>query len=773
MPDTALPQETRFGLRQPVRRIEDARLLTGRGRFTDDEVPDDALWLVVRRADHPRARLRTVDTAAARAMPGVALVLTGAELAAEGLGPIPSPAMFKRLDGTPMSGPPRPLLAHGELRHVGQPVAAVVAGTRAQAMDAAEAILLDLEPLPHVVDLANAAAPDAPALWPGAAGNEVAGNRIGDATAVEAALGAAAHRVGVTVDNQRLVPFALEPRASFASWDGERLTLRLGVQNPSTVRALLAEAVMRLPPDRVRVVVEDIGGGFGQKSGLYPEDALVAYAARRLGRTVAWRADRTEEFIGGNHGRDQIATAEAGFDAAGRLTALRIHIAGNAGGVLAQAGVMVPVMLGPFVATGVYDVPAFALEARALTTNRAPTSAYRGAGRPEAILLVERLMDEAGRVTGLGPVEIRRRNLIPRIEAPHRAATGQVLDSGDLPRLLDEALARADWQGFPARRAAAEARGRLLGRGLSAYVEWTGAFQFKETVTVEADAEGGVTLWSATQAMGQGLATAYAQMAAAVLDLPIARIAVRQGDTDRVQGFGSLASRSLFVGGSAVAEGAGRALDEFRRRAAEALEAAEADLDYAGGTFRIAGTDRAVTLGALAAREPAGRIAVRSETSVGGASWPNGIHVAEVELDPETGEARLTRYLTLDDVGVPVNPMIVHGQIHGGIAQGAGQALCEQALYDRATGQLLTASLMDYAVPRADMFPNLEVALAEGVPCRTNPLGAKGCGESGTVGATPAVVSATLDALSPFGVTHLDMPLTAERLWRAMRDARR
>jgi carbon-monoxide dehydrogenase large subunit len=342
------------------------------------------------------------------------------------------------------------------------------------------------------------------------------------------------------------------------------------------------------------------------------------------------------------------------------------------------------------------------------------------------------------------------------------------MDSGDFPRLLVEALARADWDGFAARKAAAEARGMLLGRGLSAYMEWTGAGQFREAVTVEVDAAGEVTLWSATQAMGQGLATAYAQMAAAALDLPIGRITIRQGDTDRVSGFGSMASRSLFAGGSAVAEGAVRTLEELRRRAAEALEAAEADLEYATGSFRIAGTDRAVTLGALAAREPAGKVVVVSETTVAGPSWPNGVHVAEAELDPATGEVRLTRYVTLDDVGVPVNPMIVRGQIQGGIAQGAGQALCEGAVYDPATGQLLTASLMDYAVPRAEMFPDLDIALAEGVPCRNNPLGAKGCGESGTVGATPVVLSAVLDALAPFGVTALDMPLTPERVWRAM-----
>jgi carbon-monoxide dehydrogenase large subunit len=751
VPEGTAPLELRFGTRQPVRRVEDARLLTGAGRFTDDDVPPGALWLVLRRSDHAHGRILSVDAAAARAMPGVALVLTGEDIAE--LGPLPVPPMFKRLDGTPAVAPPRPLLARGEVRHVGQPVVAVVAATRAEAMDAAEAVAIEIAPLPHAAE-------------PG--GPEFSGTRLGDPAAVEAALAGAAHRVRVTLRNQRLVPFALEPRAAFASWDGQRLTLRLGAQNPTTVRATLADAVLKIPQEQVRVLVEDIGGGFGAKSGLYPEDALVAHAARRLGGTVAWRADRTEEFVGGNHGRDQVATAEAGFDAEGRILGLRIAVTGNLGGVVNPAGVMVPTMLGPFVATGVYDVPAFALEARAVLSHQAPTAPYRGAGRPEAILLLEQVMEEAGRVTGLGPVAIRRRNLIPRIEAPHRMPNGQVMDSGDFPRLLEEALARADWDGFKARKAAAEARGMLLGRGLSAYMEWTGAGQFREAVTVEVDAAGEVTLWSATQAMGQGLATAYAQMAAAALDLPIGRITIRQGDTDRVSGFGSMASRSLFAGGSAVAEGAVRTLEELRRRAAEALEAAEADLEYAAGSFRIAGTDRAVTLGALAAREPAGKVVVASETTVAGPSWPNGVHVVEAELDPATGEVRLTRYVTLDDVGVPVNPMIVLGQIGGGIAQGAGQALCEGAVYDPATGQLLTASLMDYAVPRAEMFPDLDIALAEGVPCRNNPLGAKGCGESGTVGATPAVLSAVLDALAPFGVTALDMPLTPERVWRAM-----
>lgn len=735
--------ELRFGTRQPVRRTEDQRLLTGRGRFTDDEVPRDALWLAVRRAELPRARIAAIDSAAARAMPGVKLVLTGADLAADGIGAIPTPPIFKRLDGTPMALAPRPLLATGEVRHLGQPLLAVVAETRAQAMDALEAVAATLDPLED------------------SGGREVAGSRIGDRDATEAAIAAAPHRVAVTIDNQRLVPFALEPRACFATVQDGRLTLRLGAQNPTTIRATLADAVLRIPQDRLRVLVEDIGGGFGAKSGLYPEDGLVAHAALRLNRAVAWRADRTEEFLGGNHGRAQVATAQAGFDRDGRLLGLRISIAGDVGGVLSAAGVMVPIMLGPFVATGCYGVPAFFLEARAERSARAPTAPYRGAGRPEAILLIEQLMEEAGRATGLGPVEIRRRNLIPRIDAPHRLPNGQVMDSGDLPRLLDEALARADWHGFEARRAEAGARGMLLGRGLSAYVEWTGAGQFKENVTLEIDASGDVTLWSATQAMGQGLATSYAQLVAAALEIPIARITVRQGDTDRVAGFGSMASRSLFVGGSAVAEGSQRLLAELRRRAAVALEAAEADLDYAAGAFRIAGTDRGIDLAALAREE---RVVFGSETSVAGASWPNGIHIAEVEIDPETGEARLTRYVTLDDVGVPVNPMIVRGQIAGGIAQGAGQVLCEQAVYDEA-GQLLTASLMDYALPRADQFPEFDIALAEGVPCRTNPLGAKGCGESGTVGATPAVFSAIRDAI---GGRPLAMPMTPEAIWKAL-----
>jgi carbon-monoxide dehydrogenase large subunit len=753
MPDNPAPPEMRFGQRQPLRRIEDPRLLRGGGRFTDDEVPRDALWLVVRRADHPHARIRSIDTEAAKAMPGVVLVLTGADLAGAG---IPVPPIFRRADGSPAAIPPRPVLAGDEILHVGQPVAAVVAATRAQAMDAAEAIAVEVDPLPH-------------AMTP--AGEPLAVHRVGEPAAVEAAFARAAHRVTARVENQRLVPLALEPRAAFATWDGERLTLRVGAQNPTTLRATLADAVLRIAQDRVRVLVEDIGGGFGAKSGLYPEDALVAVAAHRLGRSVAWRADRTEEFLGGHHGRDQVATAEAALDAEGRLLGLRIDVTGNAGGVAVGAGVMVPTMLGALVSTGVYHVPALALEARALPSNRAPTSAYRGAGRPEAVLLMERVMEEAGRVTGLGPVEIRRRNTVPRIDAPYRAASGQTYDSGDFPRLLGEALRRADWDGFADRKAESEARGMLLGRGLSTYIEWTGGNALREVVTTEVDADGGVTVWSATQAMGQGLGTSYAQMAAAAFDLPISRISVRQGDTDRVQGFGSMGSRSLFVGGSAVAEGAVRTLDELRRRAADALEAAEADLEYSAGEFRIAGTDRGIDLAALAAREVAGRMAVVSETTVGGPSWPNGVHIVEAEVDPATGEVRLARYVTLDDVGVPVNPMIVRGQIAGGIAQGAGQALCEGTVYDPETGQLLTASLMDYAVPRAGMFPELDIALAEGVPCRTNPLGAKGCGESGTVGATPAVLGAVVDALSPFGVTHLDMPLTPERVWRAMQRA--
>jgi len=566
--------------------------------------------------------------------------------------------------------------------------------------------------------------------------------------------------------NQRLIPFALEPRGALAEVDeAGRLILRTQSQTPTTTRDILADAVLKRPKESIRVVVGDIGGGFGQKTNLYPEEALVSYAATKLGKPVRWRADRIEEFLGGTHGRDLHTKAELALDASGRILAFRARSLGNTGATPMGVGVLIPLVLSPFVAVGVYHIPAIRFEISAVMTNTAPIGAYRGAGRPEAIYVVERLMDAAARQTGIDPREIRKINAIKPDAFPYTTPVGQVYDSGAFADLLDKASAAADWDGFAARKAAAEAKGLLYGRGLASYIEWTGGNTLQETVSVHAAANGEIIVHSATQAMGQGLETSYAQMIAAALEVPISQVRIVQGDTDLAQGMGSVGSRSLFVGGSAVAVGAANLLEKARDKAAEHLEAAQSDLEYSNGRFTVAGTDKSVTLADLARGEFEERLSVRSTAKVDGPSWPNGAHIAEVSIDPDTGTLKIERYATLDDVGVAVNPMLVRGQIHGGIAQGVGQALYEGAVYDG--GQLLTSSLMDYKVARADDMPAFQVALYDGAPCKTNPLGAKGCGESGTVAGTPTLVNAVIDALSARGVKDIDMPITPEKLWRA------
>lgn len=762
-----LPENLKFGAHQSVTRLEDERLLTGQGRYIDDRPEESALWMVLLRSPHAHARIRSIDVAEAKAAPGVVAVYTGAQLVAEGVGALPAPPpLFKRPDGADMNVPPRRILADDTVRFVGEPVAAVIAQSREAATDAAELIAVDYEDLPSVTDVREAAQAGAPKVWPAAPDNFVATHSYGDKAQVDGIFASAAHTVSLDIMNQRLIPFALEPRGALAEVDeAGRLILRTQSQTPTTTRDILADAVLKRPKESIRVVVGDIGGGFGQKTNLYPEEALVSYAATKLGKPVRWRADRIEEFLGGTHGRDLHTKAELALDASGRILAFRARSLGNTGATPMGVGVLIPLVLSPFVAVGVYHIPAIRFEISAVMTNTAPIGAYRGAGRPEAIYVVERLMDAAARQTGIDPREIRKINAIKPDAFPYTTPVGQVYDSGAFADLLDKASAAADWDGFAARKAAAEAKGLLYGRGLASYIEWTGGNTLQETVSVHAAANGEIIVHSATQAMGQGLETSYAQMIAAALEVPISQVRIVQGDTDLAQGMGSVGSRSLFVGGSAVAVGAANLLEKARDKAAEHLEAAQSDLEYSNGRFTVAGTDKSVTLADLARGEFEERLSVRSTAKVDGPSWPNGAHIAEVSIDPDTGTLKIERYATLDDVGVAVNPMLVRGQIHGGIAQGVGQALYEGAVYDG--GQLLTSSLMDYKVARADDMPAFQVALYDGAPCKTNPLGAKGCGESGTVAGTPTLVNAVIDALSARGVKDIDMPITPEKLWRA------
>jgi carbon-monoxide dehydrogenase large subunit len=765
----------KFGIGQAVTRIEDDRLLTGRGSFADDLDLPGALHLVLVRSPHPHARITGIDVAPLRRADGVVAVYTGADLAAAGVGHFSPPPGFKRADGSPMNTPPYPPLAFDVVRYVGQPVVAIVARSRAQADAAAAEAWIDYEPLPAVVDTAQATQPGAVEVWPGAPGNVAAVARIGDAAQCDAAFSRAAHLVRMRVTNQRLAPVTLEPRAGAAVFDAAsgRLTLHASSQNPAGFQKALA-SVLKMEPARVRVVVGDVGGGFGMKTLLQPEDVLAAFAAKSLGRPVRWRVTRLEDFQAGSHGRDQLGEAEVALDAEHRILALRVRLVGALGAYAHGGGAPIHLALTAKVITSVYQVPVIDLESRAVLTHTNVVSAYRGAGRPEAIFLIERLMDRAAAELKLDPAELRRRNLIAPSMLPYKTAVGETYDSGDFPRILEQALAAADWAGFEQRKRDSQARGKLRGRAVSTFLEWTGVVHQEQVrLQVEGDGPnaGKVRVFTAMQAMGQGIETSYVQILADTLQIDPARIEIVQGDSDEAQGIGSMGSRSLYIGGSAMFTASNEAIEQGRQLAAGALEAPAADLVYANGRFAVEGTDLGIDLFDVAAKQPERRIVINTLQKVGGPSWPNGCHVCEAEVDPETGAAQIVRYTTVDDVGRVINPLIVAGQIHGGIAQAVGQALFEAVRYDRDSGQLMTGSFMDYALPRADDLPGITTITDESQPCKINPLGAKGVGELGTVGATPTVVNALLDALRPLGVQDIDMPATSERVWRAMREA--
>jgi aerobic carbon-monoxide dehydrogenase large subunit len=760
------PASARFGAARSQKRLEDERLLLGKGMYSDDrEFPNQA-WLVLVRSPHAHATIGSIDLSACGRAPGTLAVWAMADLRADGVGHIPFPPLFKRADGLPMAAPPRTPLAEAAVYYVGQPVVAVVAQTRVQAQDAAELAVIEYEELPCVVDARRALAPDAPLVWPQATGNVAAEAEYGDAAAVDKAFAAAAHVSELELHNQRLVAVALEPRACIALFDAGRTALYTQNQTPTGARELLG-AVFGTKPEDFRVIVGDIGGGFGMKTGLTPEDVLVCHAARKLGRPVRWRGERSEEFLAAHMGRDQHFKASLALDRDARILALRTEVLGNIGSLPVGSSAIIPLSLGPKVQTTVYRVPAVHYRVKAVLTHTMATGAYRGAGRPEANFLMERLVEKAAREMQLDPATLRRRNLIGRQELPYRTHLGDIYDSGDFVRMLDQALAAADWNGFPERREQSRRRDRLRGRGLAVYLEWTGAIP-TETVDIEVAADGMVTVFSGTQAMGQGLETSYTQLVTEVLGIDARRVRIVQGDTDRANGVGSVGSRSAFVGGSAVVAAGHKMILRGRELAAEALEAAPADIELRDGRFLIAGTDRAIEIADLAARQPGRLIRVSATQTPSTPSWPNGAQVCEVEIDPDTGEVQLARIVSCDDIGRIINHSIVEGQIHGGVAQGAGQALYEQAVYDPESGQLLSGSLMDYCVPRADQFPAIEACFDESLPCKTNLLGVKGCGELGTIGAVPAVVHAVLDALHDKGVLHLEMPLTPEKVWRAL-----
>jgi len=769
-----------FDIGQPVLRSEDMRLLTGGGRYTDDTSAAGQAHASFVRSTVAHGEIRGIDTAEARAMPGVIAVYTGADLAADGIGNIGSGLPLKNRDGSPYVVPPRPPIAVGRVHHVGDPVAVVIAETADQADDAAAAIFPDISPLPVVTDAEKAAAEGAPRIWDEAPGNVCLDFFVGDDKATAAAFAKAAHVSSIRIDNTRMVVNTMEPRAALGEYDPktERFTLHMPSQGVMGVRAAMARAIFKVPIENVRVISNDVGGSFGMKGAAFNEPAVVLYAARKLGRPVKWTASRAESFLSDHQGRASVIYAELALDADGNFLALRVRGKGNVGGYLTAMGPAPSTNVICRNIVSVYKTPLLDYNVQAVFTNTVPTGPYRGAGRPESKYILERLIDLAARETGIDRVELRRRNFIPPDGFPWKAPNGQTYDSGEFEAIMDAALEKSDWRGFAARRAAAAKRGRLRGIGVSCYLENTAPAG--ELADIRFEADGTVSLITGTHDLGTGHATPFAQVIVNRLGVPFEAIRLIQNDSDMMsQGAsGSGGSKSLLGTGSAIVDVSEIIVGNGRAAAAHILEAAIEDIEFANGRFTVAGTDRAIGIMELAAalRErtdlPDGvprSLDARAVHDSSPSSFPNGCHVCEVEIDPETGVTEIVRYTVVDDFGVMVNPPIVEGQVQGGIVQGVGQVLLENTVYDD-DGQLLTGSYMDYAMPRADDMCGIDFS-TRNVPCPTNPLGIKGCGEAGNGGAMPAVMNAVLDALGERGVTDLDAPATPHRVWQALRAA--
>jgi len=758
----------KFGFGQALRRKEDEALLRGRGRYVADVSPEGVLHAAVLRSPHAHARFAFHDLDRVRAMPGVRLVLTAADVGE--LGPMPCHGL---LEGVDIPVPLYPVLARAEVRHVGDAIAFVVADTPEAARDAVETIAVDWAPLPHVVGAMAALEPGAPQVWPDRPGNLAFEAGAGDAAATRDAFARAARTVDLTIVNQRLVTNYLETRGVVAEYDGTRYTLTLGSQGSHIIRDAIAGDVMKIAPERMRVLTHDVGGGFGTKLFPYREYALAAVAAERLGKPVKWVADRGEHFLGDSHGRDNISTARLAIDDNNRFLALEIDIIADMGSYLSNYAPYIP-WLGVGMATGVYDIPVAHIRLRGVYTHTVPVDAYRGAGRPEASYLIERVVDVAARQLDVAPDALRRKNFIRQKAMPYTTPTGKVYDSGDFAGIMARAQELADWKGFNKRLAQSKRQGRLRGIGVAVYVEACGG-NGPETATINLDDDGGVTVLIGSQSSGQGHATAYAQLVAEHLGLPPERVRVIQGDTDRIEsGAGTGGSSSIPVGGISVHRAGEKLAAQIKEIAAEALEASPGDLEIGEGAVRVAGTDKVISFADLVAHPSATSEKLRTahEHGVDVPTFPNGAHVAEVEVDPDTGAVAILNYVIVDDFGATLNPLLLAGQVHGGTVQGIGQALMEDTVYDAASGQLLSASLMDYALPRAADAPDF-VFETRNVPCKTNPLGLKGAGEAGAIGSCPAVIGAVTDALwRACGIAHVDMPATPQRIWAAIEKAR-
>ena len=748
----------KFGIGQSPKRVEDFRLLTGGGRYTDDQHEPGMVFAATVRSPYGHARIAGIDTAAAKAVAGVVAVYTHADIADYGVVPCVVPFSGKVTT-------PRHLLTGDVARFVGDGVAFVVAETREAARAGADAVEVDYVELPTVTTIAEALEPDAPKLWEAAASNDLFAFPLGDAEKAQAGLAAAAHVTRMRIVQNRVAPVSMEVRAAIGQWDDATgYTLDFGSQGVAGSRKLLA-TMMKVEPEQVRVRTGDVGGGFGMKSFLYPEYGLVLHAARDLGRPVKWTGERSDAFQTDTHGRAMVSDCAIGFDADGLITALAVETWSDLGAYQSQFGPAIQTVAGGRILGGVYRIPAIHNLVHGVMTNTAPVDAYRGAGRPEAAYIMERLLEASARDLGIGVDEIRRRNLLRPDELPHANGLGLTFDIGDFPAVLNQALKNADWDGFAARKAAAARRGLRYGRGIAYYVEIAGGGSTEEFADIKVGSDGVIEAAVGTQSNGQGHETAYAQVLADRLGLDIERVRIVQGDTDRLdQGNGTGGSRSLAWGGGAVIE----AGDDMVRRGIELAKADldAADVDYAEGVFSARGTNRTVSLAELAAAHPGaldGRAVYKPE--VARPTFPNGCHIAEVEIDPATGTTKVVRYSLVDDFGVLMNPMLVEGQIHGGVAQGLGQVLLEDIVYGDGA-QLLTGSFMDYGIPRADDMPSAIGFATLPTPSPTNPLGVKGCGEAGTIGAMPSIMNAIIDALDG---TQLEMPATIEKVWRICR----
>lgn len=755
---------SKFGLGASARRTEDMALITGQGRYTSDIHPAGTLIAFVLRSAMAHARITVSGLEEARAAPGVALVATASDIAA--LGPLPTKALVKQVDGTMPKVPPRPLLNGEIVRHVGDPIAFIVADSLNAAKSAAELILVDYEGLDVAVDTMGALDPSTPLVWPELGTNLAFTYQLGTPSEAEAAFATAARTVSLSLINNRLITNYMEGRACLAEYDPAtgRYTLTAGTQGGHSIRDIVAP-ILDIEPSDLRVVTPDVGGGFGTKSFVYHEYPLALWAAKKLGRPVAWTQERTEHFLSCAHGRDNVVTLSLAFDASAKITALKVDLVANMGAYLNQYAPFIP-YVGVTMSTGLYDIPALDVKVRGVYTHTVPVDAYRGAGRPEAAYHLERLMDYAAGELGLDRAELRRRNFIRPDQLPYRTQTGRLYDTGEFAGHLAQALANADHQGFEARRAASAATGKWRGLGFASYIEAC-AFPGAENAEVILEADGTITLLIGTQTNGQGHGTAYAQVIAGKLGIPIDRVKMIQGDTDRVKtGGGTGGSRSVPLGAASVDLASKALIEKIKIIAADKLEASVGDIEVDGGFATVAGTDRSISLADVAAAAP--DEAARSASGAfkqPEATYPNGTHVCELEVDPETGVVSIESYTIVDDFGVTVNPLLLAGQVHGGIVQGIGQALTERTVYDE-NGQLVTASFMDYGMPRADDVPSFSFS-TRNVPSTTNMLGIKGAGEAGTIGACAAVMNALVDALKPAGVKHLDMPATPEVVWRA------